>query len=455
MTIIVRKQWFVAIPYHEAQLVKASARLSPSTRCALKWFWIAGRLTLLAFLLFIANPVRAATYYVSPDGTPTGDGSREKPWPVDSALAKGGGNTYIFLPGIYRGPMTLQQAQAGSANQPTVLRSEVKWKARIFGAPYHVINIQENTPYVIIDGFEVWGAGQDGIKSFSDDTTIRNCWVHNNSYMGISMHNRRTVVIENNLVEFNGMHPQFDHGIYADGENFIVRGNIVRHNAGYGIHLWPRITHATIVNNLVYGQANRAGIILQSSKEGEGLIVVNNTVARNAVGLNLRWGRGTIIENNIFFQNEQTFSFSDVMNPHVDYNLYDSPPQGYSKGPHDLTGDPGFIRTRWGIYWLCKDSSAREHGDPKVAPDTDLWGRPRPKDRTPDLGAYQFIPSIESQAIQWQYTKERTIPDLWQVPTGKDVPSCNQRKGRSAGSAGVPPARVGRRDAGAPRIIPP
>lgn len=56
---------------------------------------------------------------------------------------------------------------------------------------------------------------------------------------GIAMHNQKGGVIENNLIEFNGGHVQFDHGVYADGDELTVQGNIVRHNASYGLHLYP------------------------------------------------------------------------------------------------------------------------------------------------------------------------------------------------------------------------
>lgn len=389
------------------------------------------RLFLFTVLIFTSVPLLAETYYVSPNGLKTGDGSREKPWPVEIALAKGRGHTYIFLPGIYRDQIIINQIPSSSINNPTIFKSEVKWKAQIVGGPFNgLISIASNNPYVTIDGFEVWGGAYDGINSSSDYSTIRNCWIHNNGTNGIGIHNKKYAVIENNLIEFNGMHPQFHHGMYVDGSNHLIRGNILRYNAGYGIHLYPNIVRTRIENNLVYGHSNHAGIILVSTEGGEGIEVVNNTVVNNALGIEIWRCNDTIIENNILTGNQKTFLFLDnIKSSHVNYNLID--PSSEQIGDNNFKGNPDFIYAKRGIFWLNEKSAAIGRGNPKVAPVIDLWGRSRPKDRAPDLGSYQFIkiPSLDKNIIRWQYCSRFDIqelgkilgsgemPDLWQVPT--------------------------------------
>ena len=87
-------------------------------------------------LLVLASAAEAGTYYVAADGKPHNDGSRDKPWPsVEFALQKvGGGNTIVVRPGIYRGPITVAHAYAGTKERPTVVRSEEKWRATMIGA---------------------------------------------------------------------------------------------------------------------------------------------------------------------------------------------------------------------------------------------------------------------------------------------------------------------------------
>ena len=229
------------------------------------WIWMS------LFVAAVATSADAGYYYVATDGEEDNDGSTEKPWhSVEYALSKvGGGKTIIVKPGIYRGPIQIAKQYAGTEEKPTVIKSAAKWQAVVIGAPYHVISNGDGCDWVVIDGFEVLGGRYDGIKMNGDHNTVRNCWVHNNKAMGIAMHNKKGGVIENNLIEFNGNHIQFDHGVYADGEELTIRGNIIRHNASYGLHLYPSIKNSVIANNLVCGQIRRRGIIV-SCPEGGG-----------------------------------------------------------------------------------------------------------------------------------------------------------------------------------------
>jgi len=155
-------------------------------------------------LCLLATTVTAsgATYIVATDGKADNDGSRAKSWPsVEHALSKvGGGHTILVKPGLYRGPIQIAKQFAGTRERPTVIQSEVKWKAVVFGAEYHVISNGDGCDWVTIDGLEVLGARYDGIKMNGDHNVVRNCWVHNNQAMGVAMHNQRGGVIENNLV---------------------------------------------------------------------------------------------------------------------------------------------------------------------------------------------------------------------------------------------------------------
>ena len=234
-------------------------------------------------VLTMATAARADTYYAAGDGKPENDGSRTKPWPsVEYTLSQaGGGHTIVVKPGLYRGPIYIAKQFAGRRERPTVIRSEVKWQAVIIGAEYHVISNGGGCDWVVIDGFEVMGGRYDGIKMSGDYNVVRNCWVHNNKAMGIAMHNRKGGTIENNLIEFNGDHIQFDHGVYADGDGLTVSGNIVRHNASYGLHLYPSIKNSRVVNNLVYGQVRRRGIIVACPDGGGKNVIVNNTVVED------------------------------------------------------------------------------------------------------------------------------------------------------------------------------
>lgn len=219
------------------------------------------------------------TYYVAIDGKPGNDGTKEMPWhSVEYALSQvGGGHTIIVRPGIYRGPINIPKQYAGTKEQPTVIKSEVKWQAVIIGSEYHVISNGDGCDWVVIDGFEVMGGRYDGVKMNGNYNVVRNCWVHNNKAMGVAMHNKKGGVIENNLIEFNGGHIQFDHGVYADGEDLTLRCNIIRHNASFGLHLYPSIKNSVIAGNLVYGQVRDRSIIVSCPDGGGKNMIINNT----------------------------------------------------------------------------------------------------------------------------------------------------------------------------------
>ncbi len=382
-----------------------------------------------ALVLLLAANGMGDTYYVAPTGKAENDGSREKPWAsVEQALAKvGGGNTIVLRPGIYQGPILIAKAYAGTAERPTIIRSEVKWQAVIMGAPYHVIASGDDCHWVVIDGFEVLGARYDGIKMNGDHSTVWNCWVHNNSAMGVAMHNKKGGVIENNLIEFNGQHVQFHHGVYADGEGLVVRNNIVRHNSSFGLHLYPSIRNARVENNLVSGHKEKPGIILSCPKGGGRNVVVNNTIVGNRGGIAIWQGDGEVVANNILVadRDREVLVFSEgTTQVTSDYNL--CVPASTDQGPHGLTGDPMFVDAGRGVYWLRPDSPAIGKGAAQYAPASDFWGRPLSKERALDLGCFLYVPGLAAEKLRaswrsgWPYRfapdAKNEVPDLWEQP---------------------------------------
>jgi parallel beta-helix repeat protein len=366
-------------------------------------------------------------YYVAPEGKADGDGSPARPFPsAEVALARvSGGSTLIFRPGIYRGPIRVPLRCKGTSQHPTVLKSEAKWKAVVIGAEYHGIATDDNCDWVVVDGFEVMGARYDGIKMNGSFSTVRNCYVHNNAHMGIAMHDQKGGVIERNLIEFNGSHVQFHHGVYADGEDLTVRANIVRHNAAYGLHLYPHLKHAVIVNNLVYGHPRKPGVIVACPDGGGGNLIANNTIVANAGGVQVWDGHGEVVVNNILANNGPALLFDEsTRNVTVEHNLMNALPDRAS--PSNLAGDPRFVDADRGAYWLRPDSPAIGKASRQRAPDEDFWGRPRADDRPVDIGCFAFVPSLAAPDARsswyqnWPYrfapSPKSDLPDLWAVP---------------------------------------
>ncbi len=395
---------------------------------------------LLAGLLFLCSSGvgRAETYYIANDGKAENDGSRDKPWPaVEFALGKvGGGHTIVFRPGVYRGPIHILKKYAGTEKNPTVLRSEEKWKAVVVGSPQACFSTQDDCHWLTLDGFEVLGARSGGVRLFGEHDTVRNCWIHHNTRSGIGM-GRTGAVIENNLVEFNGCHVQFDHGMYVSGDRQVIRGNIVRHNAGFGLHLYDSLSNSVIENNLVYGQSQLPAVIVSCPAEGGHNRIVNNTFVGKGMALVFWNGNGEMVVNNILVGTADPLGFDQrTKNVKADYNL--CLPKSQHDGPHGISANPAFLNPGQGLFWLQKSSPAVGKGSPEYSPATDFWGRPASKDKAPDLGAFPFVPALIDPASRadwyfgWAYgyspkrqptEKANDMPDLWTLPTSANVPA--------------------------------
>ncbi len=392
------------------------------------------RMVIIVILLVGCCDLFAATYWISPKGQASGTGAETNPFPsVETALKNStGGDTLIFMPGVYVGKqITLTARHAGSAQRPTILRSQHKYEAVLHGSAVHNIYVKAGCNWVIIDGFESSGARYTGIKSDADYTVIRNCRIHNNALQGIEAHGVLGTVIENNLVEYNGEHVQFTHGIYADGDKLTIRNNIVRFNAGWGLHLYPAIANSKIENNLIHGN-DRWGIALYSKPKVGSNRIVNNTIVLNGNGIAVRNGRDEIISNNIIvgntgwrFEKAQPIENLDGGYPRkggimIDYNL--CLPRLRGAGSHGISADPMFLDTMKGAFYLRKGSPAIGKGSAKHATGRDFFNRQRTDGKAPDLGCFAYNPLLllpqarKDWYYQWPFLfkgKTKTMPDLW------------------------------------------
>jgi parallel beta-helix repeat protein len=355
------------------------------------------RLVLVLCLLLWTMAARAETYYIATNGRPDTEGSSERPFSsLAIALQKvGGGHTFLFKPGFYTGQIAIPKRYEGTAERPTILKSEQKWQATLLGSADSGI-FARGCNWIVIDGFEVMGARAYGIFLEGDHCVVRNCWVHNNVAVGIGMHKADAGLIERNLIEFNGCHPQFHHGIYASGKNILIRSNIVRHNAGFGMHCYPDMAQSRIESNLICGHSNRFAVLIYAPKGGGQNKILNNTIVSNQGGVSLRNGDSEIVANNIFAANRDDLKLvPEKSKALIDYNL--TYPKSAAQGPNGISANPQFQDASRGLYWLRSDSPALQKGAPRFAAEKDFWGRPlRSK---PGLGAFGDAPQ---NAKRWQ-----------------------------------------------------
>ena len=393
-----------------------------------------------------------AEYYFSSNATEPGDGSREKPWVMSSSIRSiGGGNTFIFLPGRYH-PIDLKADMAGTPEAPTVLRAEPKWQAMILPnrdpptGGCGIVNPKDGScPWVTVDGFETSGNIGDGVRLFGEGCVVRNCWSHLNYCQGIQLPDSPDALIERNLVERNGVHCQFAHGMYLKGPRVTVRSNIVRHNAGGGIHLTPTANGSLVAYNLCHNN-HKDQLLCGYDAPSSGNRILHNTLIGSDIGcLRIRNNEGCVIGNNILVGKRMDPLVFEGENNNVeaDYNLRS---RGlYWRSADSLVPDmesygilatvewPNFFEPARGLYWLKEDSPARNAGslrysmmaaglDPDKMP-TDFWGQPIVLP-APDLGCFSFRPDVLLPAYRerwyagWSYGYPGydLVPDLWRLP---------------------------------------
>lgn len=392
--------------------------------------------SVLILWLGIFVHLHAGTYYISPTGRPGAVGSVNDPYRgFEAALSRiGGGHTYVFLPGVYQiGQITLRPEQRGTPQNPTVLKSLRKYKAVLHGSTGHGFFVQEGADWVIIDGFEVRCSGIDGVKSNADHTVIRNCWVHHNMGQGIAAHSVRGTVIERNLVEFNGSHIQYNHGLYVSGENLVIRQNIVRLNASHGILLGPSAVNCLIENNLSY-RNTRSGILLYCPAGGGQNKIIHNTIVENGFAVSIRNGLKEVIANNIMVGN--TLWTYNVTHPPFHLTLTRPEdiiiksnliyPESSIAAADNLCLDPQFVMADKAVLYLSESSPALAGGDPNYRSEHDFFGTHRDPNQL-SLGCFNYYQSLDDRALYsadnknwhygWPFSRRNRVPmaDLWDI----------------------------------------
>lgn len=316
--------------------------------------------SLIVLLLSFYSLSYASDYYISPTGVDDpASGTQAAPYktPVYAFRQhQQGGHTWHFAPGVYPAPATgnnieVPVALKGSAGAPTVLVSDTARGAIIDGTAsgaYHAITTKDGCDYVTVDGFEVRGAGSDGVKINGHNAIVKNCWVHHNLGQGISYQSRNNGLFENNTVEDNGSAARngMVHGFYVNGTGNILRKNVVRRNRyGYGAQIYSNVSNTILEWNLICD--NLWGIVIGGSSAGGNIARFNMIRGNGGVAVvyspNGEQIRYNLLDGNIginwFDGNANTFG--SVV---VDYNTWPRAPQYWSgiglvPGTHNILGN--------------------------------------------------------------------------------------------------------------------
>ena len=147
-------------------------------------------------------------------------------------------------------------------------------------------------------------------------------------------------------------------------------------------------------------------------------------------------GNGEIVANNIIIGVGDPLGFDKrTKNLVMEHNLIS--PRSQFQSAQDFGGEPAFVSSGQGVFWLGKDSAAIGKANPQFASETDFWGRPVDRNKPLDVGAFAFDSRLLEPATRagwyfgWAYgyspkrqppEEANDMPDLWTLPPVTSVP---------------------------------
>jgi len=266
-----------------------------------------------------------AEFYVSPTGSPAGDGSFTNPWDLATALdgppgvtpgstiwLRGGTYTNGTYYGGYWSNLT------GTAAAPIVVRDSPGERATV-------------TKFLIVRGAYTWFWGLEvvnpdpgGVRALGVDTRgpgtkLINVVVHDASasgiYVGLEASNAE---VYGSISYNNGRTDNLDHGIYCQSQtSTLLKDNIVFDNWAYGIHCYASageyLQNITLEGNVafntdVWGMPGSADILVGGQVPASGITIDRNYTYRTNysntrvadVGYDQAMNQDVVLTNNYF-----------------------------------------------------------------------------------------------------------------------------------------------------------
>ena len=240
----------------------------------------------------------APAFYVSPTGSPSGDGSFTEPWDLATALAGPAavtpGSTIWLRGGTYTNaldPRGFASSLTGTADAPIVVR-------QFPGERATVTNILFVTgAYTWFWGFEVTNPAPQqgvmhGVHLKGPGIKVINLVVHDATDDGIFIGPEATgSEVTGSIVYNNGRTDNLTHGIYCKSQTgtLLLKDNIVFDNWAYGFHCYandgPYIQNIDLegnvaFNNYVWGVPSDADILVGGVFPASGITVNENYTYR-------------------------------------------------------------------------------------------------------------------------------------------------------------------------------
>ncbi len=304
----------------------------------------------------------AAEYHVRPDGSPSGNGSRSRPWDLATALSQPRavrpGDILWLHGGTYRG--AFRSKLTGTLQKPIVVRQAPGEKAVIDGGDSHGdFLLYVGGAYAWYWGFEVTSSdpnrvsGQTGswpsdigrgeaIFTVQEDAGAKGC-----KFINLVVHDARQgfsfwkeavdAELYGCLIYHNGWcapDRTHGHGIYSQNETGTKRivDNIVLDDFNHGIQIYgsssAALNNYVIEGNVIAGHPKERNVLIGGGRQVQNLVFKNNFVfdKLDAVAVDIGWNprdgagaKDVVFEQNYLVGRTQLW---DVSNGTVSGNTF-------------------------------------------------------------------------------------------------------------------------------------
>lgn len=235
---------------------------------------------------FTDRPLATATPSPTPQATPTSDnftlptintphGSHQVNVSTEAELREAIGNAepgyeIILAAGTYRLSRQLWIDKQGAENSPIIIRSAGdKYSAKLTGSPEEGINIGDGAAYLVIDGLEVFGMGDNNIHvQNAHHITLQNIKSYDAGRDGdvIKVNQAHHITVQNSELARSGARPGcpgencwqelID---FVDTDDSVIRDNVMTDFGNLAGYVKGGSTNVVITGNTITGQRSGAG----------------------------------------------------------------------------------------------------------------------------------------------------------------------------------------------------
>lgn len=305
------------------------------------------------------------TYYASPNGVASANGTKGSPVDIRTGFNKlKAGDTLILLDGTYNLPerILIDKTQNGASGHMITVKADDNANVTLDFSQQNIAGtsrgVQINADYWHLYGFDVKGAGDNGVYIAGSYNIVENCSFHENQDTGLQIGRASSDLTNikdwphNNLIKNCTSYNNYDYQSYGEnadgfaaklttGEGNVFDGCIAYRNSDDGWDLYAKSDSGqvgtTIIKNCVSFEngwlLDKTATPDDSDLNENGVTTITTTAkmlaketnasyaTRDGDGIGFKLG-GSVMEGNVIVENCMAFNnrlhgFSDNSNPGV------------------------------------------------------------------------------------------------------------------------------------------